>query len=253
MPKLVVGKIDENGLPSLKEDTFEPPTGYRASAPIEQQVFTTPAADGRTAKVEWSDQVLNVSTKGQPAVQLVGKDEAGFEQLKEWAKEDAADPNENSTLEYEGQNFVTGVGHAGKMMSVASGYYEDAGGAHPDHGTMYQTYDVRSGKQVHLDDVLSPAQFKSVVEQVQQKLPSINSEWTDTFEPINAASPGDAPRYEDWANQVRDNFALVTDKDGRQYIRIGWESGMTVLGDMAARFTFTAPTDAAFEQKIGAK
>ena len=241
-----------NGLPTLGEDRFEAPTGYKTTAKTEKQVFTTPAADGRTANVEMSDEVVTVSTKGHVPVQIVGKDDQMFQDLKDIAVEDAKDPIPEKELQYEAQNTVAGVGHVGKMMSVASSYYWDAQGPHPDYGMEYKTFDVRTGTQVHLDDVLSPAQFKAVVEQVEKQMKKIDSEYPE-FEPVNEANPGELPRYEDYANQVRDNFALVTAKDGRQYIRVGWESGVHVMGDTAVRFTFSAPTDAAFEQKIGSK
>jgi hypothetical protein len=129
------------------------------------------------------------------------------------------------------------VGSAGQMLSAREVVSSFTGGAHPNNGTQVRTYDARTGKQVKLDQLLTPVQFQKVVAGVKQGLDKLED--VDSFRPDNLSKA------------VRENFALVTDGHGKVHIEVLLPSYVHAMGGLEAQFRFASPDDAAFRARLG--
>lgn len=244
--KLLSAKIEE--LPG--SEALVPPKGYAAMLGEDKRSASMPLADGRTAKFEWDSATLSVKGPNGKTVELVAKDEAGFkgyqsdfnDNFKDLKKEDL----EFTQPDWDSSRSYSGVGAAGKMMSVSENVGDYMGGAHPNHGSTLQTYDASTGQKVTLDQLVSKEQFQSIVATIAGTLPKLKG----GAEAEGVAGETFSP-YQDMAKHVAENFALTTDTKGNAQITVAWESGVHALGPLAASFTFAAPTDAAFKAKIG--
>ena len=134
------------------------------------------------------------------------------------------------------------MGSAGSMMSVTQNDGDYMGGAHPNFGSQLATFDVRTGSKVTLDQLVSKEQLANIVATVAATLPRLKGE--DGLD-------GTSFQTQEMAKNVAENFAITSDAKGNPQITVAWMSGIHALGDQAATFTFAAPTDAAFRQKIG--
>jgi hypothetical protein len=241
--KLLSAKIDS--MPAA--DKMIAPKGYEAISTDDKRTDTAALIDGRTAKFEWTSASLSVKGPDGKVRELVGKDDAGFkgsasdfqDNFKGLKKEDM----EFLNTDWDSSRSFGGVGSAGNMMSVTQndGYY--MGGAHPDFNSSLATYDVTTGAKVTLDQLVSKEQMANIVATIASTLPKLKGEDGidgQTFQP-----------YQDISKMVAENFALTSDSKGNPQITVAWMSGVHALGDQAATFTFAAPTDSAFRQKIG--
>ncbi|MCA2979973.1 MAG: hypothetical protein INH41_08850 [Myxococcaceae bacterium] len=241
------------------------------AARIDDGIKTTPRLalpEGFSAKPTKNDNTLRDTVHGQPVVFeqsaqgfevsgpggrtfTIGADKKGVDGLlNEWRSEVKAakgEPayDENMQLNWDSQSTVSGVGTAGKLMSVSLGGSSFTGGAHPNAGTSIATYDARTGKQVKLDELLTPQQMNALVRDVGAKLNSLKGRDGVDGQSFTSGDPADLRAT------IAENFALTTDKNGKVKIELAWESGVHALGGMTARFTIDAPNDPAFRAKIG--
>jgi hypothetical protein len=242
--KLLAATIDS--LPGTEK--MVAPKGYSVVTGEDKRSLTASLPDGRTAKFDWDSQTLSAKGPDGKTVVLADKDEAGFkgyasdfnDNFKGISKEDAA----NITMpEWDSSRSYGGVGAAGKMLSVSENVGDYTGGAHPNYAGQLQTYDLSTGKKVTLDQLVSKDQLASIVSTIQKQLPKLTGS--------DGVDGGSFQPYGDINKMVSENFALSTDAKGNAQITVAWMSGVHAMGDLAATFTFAAPTDAAFKAKIG--
>lgn len=227
---------------------FPAPKGFTVQTANDNRKESIKLADGRTATMEWSSQTLTAKGPDGKTVTLVGKDNAAFDQYKADFKEafegvTKADLELSPMPDWSSERGFTGAGAAGKLLSVSQGVSDYTGGAHPNSGSSLVTYDTSTGRQVKLDELLSKEQFKAICDTITTALPKLKGE--DDVDG-NAFQP-----YQDMAAMVAENFSVSTDSRGKAQITVAWESGVHALGGQMATFTFAAPTDAAFKQKVG--
>ena len=240
--KLLSSKIDS--MPAAGK--LIAPKGFKAATSDDKRTDTLALIDGRTAKLDWASASLSVKGPDGKTRALVGKDDAGFkaaqndfrENFKGLKKEDM----QFLSTDWENSRSFGGVGSAGSMMSVTQDNGYDSGGAHPDFNSQLATFDVRTGAKVTLDQLVSKEQMANIVASVGSALPRLKG--PDGID-------GTSFHTEDLAKNVAENFALTSDAKGNPQITVAWMSGIHALGDQAATFTFAAPTDSAFRQKIG--
>ena len=215
---------------------------------------------GRTAEASYELRSLVVTdAKGKKVTLQAGdKPEAVKKQfLEDWrssvkgySKDDIK--NYSPMLNYSTDSSFQGFGTAGSMMSVVESGSAYEGGAHPNNFSALETFDVRTGKQVELDSLVSAADFKKICNSVKNQLKTLKGK--EDAEGIDGTTFGGSTMSDkDIADAVKKNFALSTDKNGKTTITIGWESGVHAMGPMMALFKFDAPSDAAFKAKIGAQ
>lgn len=229
---------------------FPAPRGVEVAIGADKRQESIPLPDGRVAKMDWDGSTLSVkNAKTGKTTELVGKDSKYFAQFQEEFQSTFKSISKQD-LEflppepgYDSQRGFTGVGSAGKLLSVSEGVSEYTGGAHPNNGTSLLTFDTATGKQVKLDALLSKEQFASIVKQVTTQLPKLKGE--DGMDGQAFSISGDPKEL------IANNFSLSTDKNGKVQIDVAWESGVHAYGGQMAQFSFAAPTDAAFKQKVG--
>ena len=158
-----------------------------------------------------------------------------------------APKEEFMSLDWDSESGVRGAGTAGQLFSVSLGESDFTGGAHPNSGTFLNTYDARTGKQVNLDQLLTPKQMNDLVNDVAARLPKLKGPEQD----IGPESFGFGDDKAALRKTINENFALSTDKNGKVKIDIAWESGVHALGGLMAHFSVDAPTDAQFKKNIG--
>jgi hypothetical protein len=245
--KLVSAKItDDLGLGAV--DGFPAPKGFTVTQGEDKRSASQALVDGRTATFSWDSATLSAKGPDGKTIELRGKDDAGYTQaLSDFTENFKAatkdDLQYQSMVEWDSERGFSGVGTAGKLMSVTESVGDYTGGAHPNHGSQLETFDLSTGKQVTLDQLLSKDQMASLVSTIKTALPKLKGEDGidgQTFEP-----------YQDLAKHVAENFAISTGKDGKPVITVAWESGVHALGGSMATFTFAAPDDAAFKAKAG--
>lgn len=132
---------------------------------------------GQDVSIEQSGQQLTVSGPGGKSF-TIGGDKAAIEQTaNEWREEvklaKSEPKNEFTQLNWFGDTGMRGAGTAGKLFSTMEGGSIYTGGAHPSNGTALSTYDARTGKEVKLDELLTPAQMNSLVKDIGAKLPKL--------------------------------------------------------------------------------
>lgn len=243
--KITAARIDEGVKTTSKVGL---PAGYTGTtSTIENNLKDT--VHGTKVGFEQSAQQLNVSgPNGQKFT--IGTDKKAIdEMLGEWrseVKSAKGEPaNEFSNLSWDSQSSVSGVGTAGKLLSVSLGGSSYTGGAHPNSGTQLATYDARTGKQVKLDELLTPQQMNALVKDIGAKLARLKGPDDVDGQSFNWGGP------EELKATIAENFALTQDKSGKVKIEIAWESGVHALGPLSAHFTVDAPSDKAFKAKIG--
>lgn len=228
-------------------DTVSMPKGFTAKLDDIKQKATD-KVHGQEVSIEQSGQTLTVSGGGKTF--SIGGDKAAIDQTAaDWKAEVAAakkEPaNEFMQLNWFGDTSIRGAGTAGKLFSTMEGGSIYTGGAHPSNGTALSTYDARTGKEVKLDELLTPQQMNALVKDIGTKLPKLKG--PDGME----GSTWSWGTPEDLRRTINENFALTTDKTGKVQIQVAWESGVHALGGQMAHFTIDAPNDAAFRAKIG--
>ncbi len=242
--KLLKAKIDEG----VSGDTrLTGPKGYTIASEPDKQTVTAKLADGKTATLQWDSATLSAKGPDGKTMVLRGKDVEGFkgvssdftDNCKATTKEDLA---MGGPMDWDSSRGFSGFGSAGKMLSITESNGDFTGGAHPNFGTQLQTFDLKTGRQVKLDELLTKEQFKSIVDTISTSLPKMKG--PDDIE-------GSSFMPVDVADAVKNNFGLTTDAKGNPQIVVAFESGIHALGGTQANFTFAAPTDAAFKAKIG--
>lgn len=223
------------------------PKGYTAQV----KDLSNKASDtvnGTKVSVEVSEQQATLTTPAGKTITLGGKpDLTGL--VSEWkdaVKEAKGQPpSEFMALDWESGHTFSGVGTAGKLVSVSESFEDFTGGAHPNAGTALVTYDATTGKKVTLDSLLTPQQMSNLVKDVTARLATLKG--PDDVDG-SSFSMGDAKSTRDTLNQ---NFVVTTDKQGKVQLQIAWESGIHALGGVMASFTVDAPNDPAFRAKVG--
>ncbi len=245
--KLMSAKLtDDLGIPAA--NGFPAPKGFTVKLGDDKRQATQALADGRSATFAWDSATLSATGPDGKTIALKPKDEQGYAQaladFQDNFKGATKDDLQYQTMvDWESDRGFSGVGSAGKLMSVSEAVGDFTGGAHPNHGTQLETFDLATGKQVTLDQLLSKDQLNSIVNTIKATLPKLKGEDGidgQTFQP-----------YQDLAKHVAENFAISTGKDGKPVITVAWESGVHALGGVMATFNFAAPDDAAFRAKAG--
>lgn len=205
---------------------------------------------GKAVGLEQSAQVLTVTGPGGKKFS-VGEGEASIKQYAaDWKSEVSAakkaPKEEFMQLDWDSSSSVSGAGTAGQLFSVSQGGSSYMGGAHPNNGTALSTFDARTGKQVKLDELISPKQMNDLVNDIAARLPKLKG--PDDIGPESFGFVDDKAALR---QAINENFAVSTDKSGKVKIDIAWESGVHALGGLMAHFSVEGPTDAGFKQKIG--
>ena len=234
------------------EKGFAAPKGVKVSVSTSTVRDSIKLPGNKTAHLECDYQNLSVTLANGKKVALV-KSDAAAKEMKEWFRADFTglkkeDMGEYLPLEYSESTSVQGFGTAGKLMSIVGTTSQYTGGAHPNNGFALSTYDVNTGKELKLKDVLSKDQLAGIKKTITEKLKTLKG--TGDAEGLDGTSfgGGDAKYIADIASG---NFAISTDKNGKASITIGIPAGFHAAGPTMALFTFDAPTDAAFKAKAG--
>jgi hypothetical protein len=226
------------------------PKGYQAAV----QELTNKGSDkvGKTAvSLDQSAQNLTITTPGGQKVQIGDDPKASMEgTASDWRDSVAEAKKQPATdevfgLDWDSSSTYAGAGTAGKLFSVANSVSDFTGGAHPNSGTIYGTYDASTGKQVKLDELLSPKQMNALVNDIAKQLPKLK---TADGEVSGDSFGADKASIRENINQ---SFTVSQDKNGKVKLDLAWESGIHALGDMTAHFTVDAPNDPAFRSKVG--
>jgi hypothetical protein len=238
--KMTKAAIDGMGVGNTKGKIVAP-MGFKVDVSKGEAHVSAKLANGKTVTGDFSGQKLTVTGPSGKAIVLEDTTKDFASRSKEFKSEMAgfskADLKDFEPMGHYSDCGFSGVGTAGKMMSIARSYDEFSGGAHPNNGADVATFDATTGKQVKLSDILSKSQVASVHSQIQKSLPKLEGSASFEF--------GSDPKYSN------ESFALTTDAKGKVQITVAWESGVHALGGQNARFVFDAPTDAAFRSKIG--
>lgn len=225
------------------------PPGYSSkSQTLTDKQSTT--VHGQAASIEQSVQQVTVSGPGGKKFS-VGE---GAESIKgfaaDWKSEmdslkGEAKPEYMPMTDWSAESTVSGAGTAGQLFSVSHAGNSYMGGAHPNHGTALNTYDARTGKQVTLDQLLTPKQLHALTKDIEKRLKTMTGP-----EGVEGSSFhwGDTASLQ---KTINENFSITQDKSGKVQLNIAWESGVHALGGLMAHFTVDAPSDPAFLQKIG--
>ena len=227
------------------------PKGFTLSTGEDKRTVTVKLANGKKASFEMSNQSLSIRGADGKTRSLIASDEARIredvgafkEQMQGLSRDDAQYANG-----WEYNSHVSGAGTAGQLVSVLHSNDYMMGGPHPDGEQVLKTFDARTGKQVALNKLLSPAQFKALCDTVEQRLKTMKVDGEDVTG-SDFSMGGDRAYIEE---KVANNFALVTDSKGKVQIDVDWGSGSHALAPYRAHFTFDAPTDARFRTTIGA-
>ncbi|MFO0598356.1 MAG: hypothetical protein U0228_23830 [Myxococcaceae bacterium] len=241
--KITMATIDEG--PKTTQN-IQVPKGYTASLKNDSMKLSDKVGD-KAASYEQDVAHLTVKNPAGKSVELWAEGASDFS--GDWKEEVAAqkkDPSEFAMLDWSYGRSLSGVGTAGKMMSVQENANDYMGGAHPNHATTVRTYDASTGKQVKLEDLLSQQQMNSLVNDLSKKLGSMKG--PDDIGPESFNFGGDKAAIR---NMINENFALVADKSGKVKIDISWDSGVHALGGLLGHVQVEAPTDSAFRAKIG--
>jgi hypothetical protein len=208
--------------------------------------------DGRDAKLEVNYDRLSIKGPDGKSFEISPPATKDLEETKKWFHEEFEGKSKEDLEmagfpEWSDERSFMGAGGAGKMVSIMESVNSYEGGAHPNHGTGLMTLDVRSGKQMKLDDLLPRATVDKLAEAIYARLQTTK---TSDGEVEGSAfnMSGDVKSIRDTINTA---FALQTDKSGKVNIEIAWESGIHAMGGLMAHFTVPAPTDDAFKAKIG--
>ncbi len=223
------------------------PRGYRGALETLSDKQTA-TVHGKPVSIEQNGQRLNVTGPNgrRFSVGTEPGELAAF--AKDWKGEVAAakaEPaNEYTQLDWSAESGLRGAGTAGALFSVSRGDSSFMGGAHPNHGSALRTYDARTGRQVKLDELLSPRQMNALAKDIEARLTTLRG-------PEGLDGSSFAMDSESLRRSINENFTVTADKNGKVKIDIAWESGVHALGSYMAHFTVDAPNDAAFRAKIG--
>ncbi len=243
--KITAARIDEGVATTPK---LALPAGFSSKSTSYDNTLKD-TVHGKEVTFEQSAQQVEISGPGGKKFTIGTDKKAVDEMLGEWkseVKSAKSEPaNEYSNLSWDSQSSVSGVGTAGKLMSVSLAGSSYTGGAHPNHGTSLATYDVSTGKQVKLDELLTPQQMNALVKDIGAKLGKLKGPDDIDGQSFNWGGPDELKAT------IAENFALTTDKNGKVKIEIAWESGVHALGPLSAHFTVDAPADKAFRAKLG--
>lgn len=246
--KVTKGVIDEG---VKTQDKFVLPKGYSAVPGSLKHSESMPLADGRTAKLDVDWATLSIKGPNGKSVELNPLADALKEQ-KEWFREEFKGAKKEDLEfvqpEWYAERSMSSVGGAGHMVSVYDAGSSYTGGAHPNHGGAVNTFDVRTGKKVMLDELVPKDQVDKLAVSIHARLQTMKG--PDEVDGVSFTGGGDVKSIRDTINE---NFALVADKKGKLNIEISWESGIHALGPLSAHFTVPAPTDDAFKARIGAE
>jgi hypothetical protein len=193
--------------------------------------------DRKTYTFEWSFDTLRIDDRASGAKrQIVASGQAAIEQMqKDHAAELRANAEPGPTSSWSYSEAIAPAGAVGDLVSLRHTYADFMGGAHPNHMSQLTTYDAGSGAEVSLRELLSDKQFAYVVREVERQL---------------ARHPegrfyGDGDR----ADEIAKRFAIYDD-GGVLRIQVALHATVHAMGDAEARFTFAAPTDAGFRERL---
>jgi hypothetical protein len=227
------------------------PKGYSQVSGSLTHSESMPLADGRTAKLDINHATVSIKGPGGKSVEIAPSDQKEIADMKQWFQEEfkgksKADLEFASFPEWNDDKTISGAGGAGKLTSVMISGNQYSGGAHPNHYTQVGTFDVTTGKQVKLDELLPKATVDKLATNVLARLQTMSG--PDSIEGSAFALGGDEKTIRDLINS---SFALTQGKNGKVNIELTWDSGVHALGGLLAHFTVPAPDDAAFKAKIG--
>ena len=209
--------------------------GATVQVQSQQKKLEVPLQGGGKGTVEWFDETLSLkNAKTGATVVLERADPRALTALAGELKGASA---EDGPTGWDSSRSFSPVGSAGQLLSAREVVSSYTGGAHPNNGSQVRTYDARTGKQVKLDQLLTPEQFQRVVAGVKQGFEKLDE--VDSYRPDNLSKA------------VRENFALVTDSKGKVHIEVLLPSYVHALGGSEAQFRFPAPDDAAFRARAG--
>lgn len=247
--KISAARIDEGPKTTAKVAL---PTGFKGEVKRFEQTLKD-KLHGEEVSFSQSSQQLTVTGPGGKKFSLGGGPGSFKAFASEWKSEIAAAKKEpkpewgNGNMSWDSSGSIAGAGTAGRLFSTAESGSSYMGGAHPNSGTVFRTYDASTGKQVKLDDLLTPKQLNDLVNDIAAKLPKLKTE-DGMIDGSSFSLDGDKKYIRDTINE---NFTVTTDKSGKVKLDIAWESGIHALGGQMVHFTVDGPNDPAFRAKLG--
>lgn len=200
----------------------------------------TPFPGQEPAVLTYEQQTLTFKDPTGKAVTLEAPNEEGFKMLVDIASGMASPGQRDRST-----STVDGFGWAGSLVSVKSDTGSALSGMPPTSSSSLTTYDTRTGERVGLKALLSPEQFKGIVDTIEAEAPKLIATGQE-----GALRWSNREELEAW---VDGNFGLQTQADGGVQITV---SASDVVADggptKALNFTFQAPRDAKFRAAIGA-
>ncbi len=224
------------------DQKFPTVAGYKLSTKELNYKESVPLADGKKADFDYESESITAKGPDGKTRNLIGPNAAVLEQAKAdfhdefkpgQRLEEFVMPERSSYTNY------SYAGSAGKTVSVRGNYSSYSGGAHPNNGTDVRVFDLKTGKQLTLDKLLTKAQFDSIVAVATDQLNRLPE--GELYQPEAAT----------FAEGIANGFALSKGADGKAQIEVSLPSYVHALGGMHAHLVFDAPTDAAFKQKVG--
>lgn len=232
------------------------PGGFKVKATASETKDTV-----KTATLDFSSESLSAVDSAGKVTVLVPPDAKGLAENEGYFHDtfDTMAPEDiGDSAAWEFNRTFQGSGALGKSVSVTENLEYYMGGMHPETGSTFETFNVETGKQLKLTDLLTKKQFQGVVAEVEKRLPELTR--TDDGETIEGSlykpaaftkvAQTQLSDHAALAKTVNENFLLSKGEDGKEVITVGW-GGAHVLGGMRARFEFEAPKDASFKAKVG--
>jgi hypothetical protein len=213
------------------------PTGFKAEVP-ERRLGDSARVKGKQVTFSQSQNQLIIRGRGKKFE--IGRPIDLMQAHREWKEgvRIAQRSGNVADLVQVTNRMVKSTGTVGKLMSISDGFYvETARGISRERNV--STWDATTGKRVMLDQLLSPKQMTSLVNDIEKALPGIGGE---------AFTNGDR---QDLYARVNENFSLRTNPNGQATLHVAWEDDTHQLGSGMVHFTANAPADAAFLRKAG--